>query len=361
MDRKYWFWLNNIEGIGNAKIRFLLEAFGTPEDVFWANVKHLSLVEGLTPKDVAQIQNLDNRKKQFRLFDKYITENLGIWFPTDEKYPQKLKEIYDKPQVLYSMGELPEENKMTIAIVGSRNCSAYGHSVAMELGRILGEKGVNVISGMAHGIDGAAHQGALLAGGKTYGILAGGVDKCYPQDHFNLYMDLIRRGGILSEYPPGTRTVPGLFPMRNRIISGLSDRVIVVEAGRRSGSLITANYALEQNRSVMAVPGRIGDRESMGCNDLIAQGAEIVLGYEELLEQLGIVRENAGDASFLHEGLASDEKMLYSLLLDFTSKSLESLIDESHMEPGCILTGLINLEIKGLIREIGKNFYIRLR
>lgn len=360
MEDRYWYWLNNIEGIGNAKIRNLLEMLGSPREIATAKEACLGQIPGLTQKDIFRLLDQAWRKECFEQYEQYKKEDLGILFPDHENYPDKLKELYDRPFVLYYYGRIPSSHRPTVSVVGSRNATAYGRSVAMELGRILAQNGVQVISGLAHGIDGEAHRGAVLAGGNTFAILAGGPDVCYPPDHYNLYMDIRKTGGILSEYPPGTRTVPGLFPMRNRIISGLSDAVIVVEAGTKSGSLITASFALDQNRRVFCVPGRIGDRASYGCNALIAQGAEIVTGYEELLTALGIC-EIRGANPLENLSLATDEKMLYSLLLDFTSKSLETLLEESHMEPGAIFTALIGLEMKGLIRETGKNFYVRLR
>lgn len=259
-DRKYWYWINNIEGIGNAKLRYLFEVFDNPYEIFCAGENTLQTLGRLTRADIVKILSDKIKYRNFRQFDELIKSDIKCVFPDEKEYPDKLLQLYDKPFVLYFKGRLPDSNKKTVAVVGSRECSFYGQGVAEEIGRILAQNDVNVISGLAFGIDSCAHRGAVMAGGNTYGIMAGGPDKCYPAQNYNLYMDIIRTGGVISEYRPHTKTVPGMFPIRNRIISGLSDAVIVVEAGVKSGSLITANYALEQNRQILAVPGRITDK-----------------------------------------------------------------------------------------------------
>lgn len=361
MDRKYWFWLNHIEGIGNIKIRRLLAAFhDDASEIFFAEISQLKAVPGISEKDIMRILDEDNKKRRLEEYMAGPKEQVKYIFPIDPEYPQKLKEIYDRPHILYYKGRLPIQERLSVAVVGSRNCSEYGESVATELGRLLGQAGVNVISGLAMGIDSFAHRGAVLSGGRTFGVLAGGVDKCYPGRNFNLYEDMLRNGGVISEFPPGTPTSPGLFPLRNRIISGLSDAVIIVEAGAKSGSLITAAQALEQNRQIYAVPGRIGDADSEGCNRLLRDGAQIVTSYEQLFCDLGLSFFNKKQEEKNNLVLAREEKMLYSLLLKFKPKSLDTLLDESGMEPGQALSALLGLELKGLIKEKGKNFYIRI-
>ncbi len=361
MRREYWFWINNIEGIGISKTRNLLNVFKSPYRIFHATQKELEKVKGLTNKDIACILNEGNKEKQIKRYSRYILNHKKMVFPIDENYPTKLQEIFDKPNILYYKGILPLEDQLSVAIVGSRQCTPYGCSMARELSRQLSHYNVNIISGLALGIDSEAHRGAVMAGGRTFGILAGGVDRCYPACNFNLYMEIQKNGGIISEYPSEVRTVPGMFPLRNRIISGLSDVVIVVEAGKKSGSLITASYALEHNRRVLAIPGRLGDPASQGCNELIAQGAEVIYSLDALIDELGLATKQSESNMNNNVELASDEKMLYSLLLDFTSKSLESLMMLTNMNCGRIMTALIQLETKGLIRETSKNFYVRVR
>ena len=358
LEREYWYWLNNIEGIGNAKIRNLLEVFQSPYEIAHAGEKDLRNIPRLDDNDMERILSDNLRKKTFEEYGQMMESNIHCVFPYEKEYPHSLLDLYDKPFVLYYRGRLPDVSKKSVAVVGARNCSFYGQRVAGEIGRILALNNVNVISGMALGTDSYAHNGAIMAGGRTYAVLAGGPDKSYPLQNYNLYMDIIKDGGIISEYRPGTRTVPGMFPIRNRIISGLCDATIVVEADMKSGSLITANYALEQNRQILAVPGRIEDDKSRGTNSLISQGAEAITSYEHMLEILGIKSDNKIDKNNLV--LASDEKMLYSLLLDFTPKSLQSLLSESNLSESAVFTGLLELELKGLIKEISKNFYVRI-
>lgn len=365
MDRKYWFWINNIKGIGNIKVRRLLKAFGDdPRAAYEAGEEELKKrndVLGLTAGDIRRVADKTLAQILFREYQEYHDRG-GIRFvvPADEAYPRRLKELYDRPNILYYKGKLPDPEMASVAVVGSRNCSEYGRSMARELGRRLGRAGASVISGLALGVDCEAHKGTVMGGGRTYGVLAGGVDLCYPAGNFNIYMDILQDGGVISEFPAGTPTRAGMFPLRNRIISGLADAVIVVEAGERSGTLITVAQALEQNRQVYAVPGRIGDPDSVGCNRLIGEGAQIVTDLDSLLEELGLQGKSEREIKKNNLLLATDEKMLYSQLLDFSQKSLDSLTRDCGLPPERILTALVGLELKGLIRETAKNFYIRI-
>ncbi len=359
-DRETWFWLNNIEGIGNIKIRRLLEFFENPQHIYNAKEGELLQVQGIGSVEAAKITDSSTKESTRRRYEHYIQNGINCVFPFEKEYPAKLKELYDKPFILYYKGRIPDEAP-SVAVIGSRKCSEYGRYIAREFGRILGSAGVNVISGLAGGIDSEAHRGCMLAGGSTYGILACGVDKCYPMYNYNLYMDMQHNGGVISEFPMETPTVPGLFPVRNRIVSGLADIVVVVEAGIKSGSLITVAHALEQNRTVYAVPGRIGDKFSEGCNRLIEEGAGIITSFDTILNELGIMVSDVKNCEKNDNGLAREEKMLYSLLLDFVPKSLDSITAQSDMPYNAVLTGLIGLELKGYIKEISKNFYIRIR
>lgn len=214
----------------------------------------------------------------------------------DPSYPSRMKELSSMPETLYYLGELPDPDKPTAAIVGARLCSHYGRVTAYEFGRILASKGVQIISGMAAGIDSSAQEGALDAGGTSFAVLGSGADVCYPKENTTLYNRLKKQGGILSELPPGTKPLPRHFPSRNRIISALADVVVVVEARSRSGSLITVDFALSQGKTVFAVPGRVGDSLSDGCNALIYQGAGIAFSPEAILFELKLITDFAGFA-----------------------------------------------------------------
>ncbi len=216
---------------------------------------------------------------------------------TSSEYPDKLRNISNPPFALYVRGELPKADVPSVAIIGARACSEYGKIVAKRFGKSLGSMGVQIISGMAKGIDGIAQQGALDGGGKTFGILGSGVDVIYPPENEILYKNIIRQGGILSEYPPGMEAQSGFFPQRNRIISGLADILLVVEARKRSGTYITVTQALEQGKEVFVVPGRITDSLSEGCNFLLTQGAGTAIGPECILEELA--RMNSGNTYFM--------------------------------------------------------------
>lgn len=358
MNRKYWYWINNIEGIGNAKIRGMFAFAPDPYAVFQMKEDDLRNIPSLSDSDIRNILSQNNRVRILEEYDRLTEKGVKFVFPYEEEYPSRLKELYDMPYILYYRGSLPEDNRPGIAIVGSRRCSEYGRHVAFELGRVLSDAGANVISGLALGIDSSAHRGAIMGGGRTFGVLAGGVDKCYPPGNYNLYCDIINSGGVISEFPGNISTKPGMFPLRNRIISGMSDAVIVVEAGKKSGSLITAAFALNQNRDVFAVPGRLGDPLGVGCNELISEGAMVVTDYDKILSELGLKSHNCNEMQD-NITLANEEKMLYSTLLDFTPKSLETLTTLTKLDAGVVVKTLISLEVKGIIREIGKNFYVR--
>lgn len=288
-------------------------------------------------------------------------QNVRYVHRTEEEYPDRLKVHRGMPKGLYVIGRLPDPKRPAVAIVGARRSSVYGNEIARRFARELARAGVQIISGMAWGIDGKAHEGALEAGGDTFAVFGCGVDICYPSGHQALYEKLVERGGVLSEYPPGTPLRPGHFPMRNRLISGLSDLVLVVEAKEKSGSLITADLALEQGKDVYAVPGRLNDALSRGCLSLIRQGAGLADSPRVLLEALGIAEEkdekqrNKEQSKIL---LAKEENIVYSWIR-LQPVSLEELIEKTGFLPGKLLPILVGLQLKGCIREIQKNDYIR--
>lgn len=258
----------------------------------------------------------------------------------DREYPGRLREIPKPPKELYVLGRVPGEQIPTVAVIGARDCSEYGKYVASSLGAALGRSGIQVVSGMARGIDGIGQEAALDAGGRSFAVLGSGVDVCYPAGNRRLYEKLSAGGGILSEYPPGTPPLPNHFPPRNRIVSGLSDAVVVVEAREKSGTLITVDMALEQGREVYVVPGRVTDPLSRGCNRLLKLGAGLLLDEEEFLEELKEICEKKGlsigkeDVESEAAGLAEAQSALLAdrpeLLavyraLDFTPGSVEQI------------------------------------
>ena len=276
------------------------------------------------------------------------------------EYPQKLNNYPKMPEILFVKGNLPDAKKPTAAIVGARACSPYGRIQAFRYAKILSSAGVQIISGMAYGVDAEAHKGALEGGTPTYAVLAGGVDICYPSGNRPLYARILREnGGILSEQPPGMRARNYFFPARNRIISGLADLVLIVEAREKSGSLITAQWALDQGKIVYAVPGPVNEALSMGCHKLIYDGAGIAYSPEILLRELGLNCENKVKSPEKNDlGLASDLKLVYSCL-DLRPKSTDFLIQKTGLPPEKIGSLLLELELSGLVREIGRHYYIK--
>jgi len=321
-------------------------------------------------------------------------------------FPLRFEGLSDVPEGLYCIGSLPDDNIPSVAVVGARSCSSYGRKTAFALGKFLAENGIQVVSGMAMGIDSSAQEGALAAGGKTFAVLGCGVDVCYPRTSYAVYDALAVRGGIIAEVEPGTKPLAYNFPRRNRIISALSDIVIVVEAREKSGSLITVDCALEQGRTVYAVPGRIGDRLSDGCNYLIAQGAGILWSFEAVLEELkgmaalkkarvrrrpvqGMkmtefspqIREHPlsegstppvrfHQMTLTFDSDAAERSVLENVLLSPAAKKLYSCLDSDPQgaDELCQKTGLpvaqvmsaaVELLMEGCIHEVGKNLFVR--
>ena len=249
------------------------------------------------------------------------------------------------------------QDEKCVAIVGARMCTNYGRNIALQVAEELAEHGISVVSGMAYGVDGIAQSACLEKKGKSYAVTGCGPDICYPKDHRQLYLQLEKMGGIISEYPPGTPVCPYHFPMRNRLISGLCDCIIVIEAKKKSGSLITADLALEQGRDVLAVPGRITDPLSEGCNQLISQGAGILTSMEELRSYLGVSEEIMKKKKKNNIKLASSENMVY-ICLDFRPKSLNEIVEITEMPAETVMSILAGLQVKGLVEEISKNYYV---
>lgn len=262
------------------------------------------------------------------------------------------------PRKLYYRGRLPDPESPSVAIVGARMCSPYGRIQAFKYARELSQCGVQIISGMALGIDSEGHKGALEGGTPTYAVLGSGADVCYPAANRGLYRKIPESGGgILSEYPPGSPPKQYCFPARNRIISALSDAVLVVEAKVNSGSLITAGFALEMGKAVFAVPGAVDEVLSLGCHKLIYDGAGIAYSPEVILSELGLhgrAKEDSGEKNKL--GLATDLNMVYSCF-DLRPESLEHIIRKTGFPPGKVSNYLVELELLGLIRETGGHYY----
>ncbi|MBR6529327.1 MAG: DNA-processing protein DprA [Firmicutes bacterium] len=272
----------------------------------------------------------------------------------DHRFPEFLKNINNPPESLYCIGDVGLLNKPAVAVVGARKCSEYGRQVALKIGEMLAFNDIVTVSGMADGIDAAAHLGALKNGGETIAVLGQGVDICYPKSNMQLYKRIIKEGLIISEYPPGTGPKPYFFPQRNRIISAISNAVTVVEASSGSGSLITAEIAAEQGKEIIAVPGNINSTYSIGCNKLIADGAEIMTVPEDILRIIGIEPRMRSEEL---DNMGEDEIAIFNLLKKEGELSLEYLCKILKKEPSKVSGIITVMELKGLVSyQLGKIF-----
>ncbi len=382
MDReslKYWIALRAVEEVGCVGFRTLLQAFSSPRAVFSANARDLQVIPGVGPKTADHIRSFADWGMADREIER--ARELGVTIVTceDELYPRNLLNIYDYPPLLYVKGTLcPEE--ICVAVVGSRLASVYGRYTTEKISRELALQGITIVSGLARGIDAAAHRGALAGKGRTIAVLGCGLDTVYPPENEELAGAVAAHGALISEFPFGTPPNAPNFPSRNRIISGISLGVVVVEAGEKSGSLITARIAAEQGRSVFAVPGEIGAAGSRGTHRLIKQGAMLMENVEDILEEIlpqaggSAVVSNAPPvplrmdapacdpektaASLPTEaaGLGDQEQRLLSLI---TSRpvDIDTLIASSGLTAQEVLNALLILELRGFIRRMpGKQF-----
>ena len=283
---------------------------------------------------------------------------IKIYKIDDKEYPQKLKLIKNPPTRLYVLGNLPDEHKKTVAIVGSRSCSDYGSTVAKILAKTLAQNDVQIISGLALGIDTSAHIGSLEANSQTFAVLGCGVNICYPSYNFNVYEKILElKGGIISELEENKEPLAFNFPLRNRIIAGLSDMVIIVEASKKSGALITAEYAIEQGKDVFCVPGRLGDRLSLGTNKYIKNGANIITEISDVLDRLGVIKDKKLPVdSFDTNTLDYFEKMVYETLT-YESKHFDEIMMETKLPYEKLSNVLMSLQLSGLCQSTGISFY----
>ena len=289
-----------------------------------------------------------------------ISENIRCITKEDLEYPVKMKQYPSMPNKLYVKGRLPLAEKPAVAVIGARMCSPYGRIQAFRYAKVLSEAGIQIISGMALGIDSEGHKGALEGKMPTFAVLGSGVDVCYPRANRKLYERILwEGGGVISECPPGTQPMPWCFPARNRIISALADAVLIVEAKENSGSLITAGFALEQGKMVYAIPGAVTDALSRGCHKLIYDGAGIAYSPEIILEELEIcTKTNIKSDEKNDLGLESDLNMVYSCL-DLRPKNVDYIVRKTGFSPGQVSNYLIELMLQGLITECGKHYYTR--
>ena len=359
---EYEYWLSKIRGISARKKCLLREYMKSAEAVYYIEETHLKQLGFLSEKEHSVLMSAKKQVVPGEEYRRMVEKGIRFVPWCSSEYPKHLKEISDFPYAVYVKGSLPSEERKKVAMVGARKCTPYGEKYAVDFSRALTGCGAEIISGMARGIDGMAHRGALMGGGRTYAVLGCGVDICYPKEHIGLYVDILEQGGgIISEYPPGTPPLPQHFPARNRIISGFSDVVLVMEAGRRSGSLITVDMALEQGRDVYALPGPVNSYLSDGCNRLIRQGAGILISPGMLLEEWELSQTGETNeckkADKNEKMLESPEKLVYSCL-GLYPKSVDQVAEEAKIDIKSAMELLVSLELGGYIREVSKNRYI---
>ena len=354
--------LNMFCDIGSARLKKLLNYFGKPENILKAPCEKLMAVSGIGKEIARKVTSLKEKDidEELDLAKKY---NLKIITLDDTEYPGNLKHIPDPPIVLYVKGELKDEDRLSVAIVGSRRASFYGLSSAEKFANDLANQGITIVSGLARGIDTSAHKGALKQGGRTIAVIGSGFRHLYPAENKELAEEISRCGAVISEFPINAKPLSQNFPRRNRVISGLSLGVLVVEAARNSGALITADCALEQGRDVFALPGKIDSGNSFGTNGLIKQGAKLVSCADDIIEEFNIpvtanlnkkdLKEtNSGSRSYL----SGNESLLYNLISD-QPVLLDEIVEKTNMSISAISDMLLRLQMKKLIRQLpGKQF-----
>jgi DNA processing protein len=353
---RYWVGFNRVRGIGPLRLRALLDSFGSIERAWHASGEQLRNV-GL---DSRSARNLVRARSELDL-DQEIERIAGVgahiltWESPD--YPRLLLQTNAPPPVLYVKGELREEDAWAVAVVGTRRASTYGREVTRRLAGALARNGITVVSGLARGIDGVAHRAALEAGGRTVAVFGCGIDRIYPAEHRKLAAQIVANGALVSDYPLGTRPEGRNFPPRNRIISGLSLGVLVTNAGKSSGALITAEFAAEQGRDVFAVPGSILTQGSIGTNRLIQDGAKLVTGAEDILEELNLtmVAEQTRARQVLPED-ATEAALLNHLSAEPTH--VDELQQQVELPISQVTSTLALMELKGLVRQVGGMKYV---
>ena len=359
IDKRYWIGFNLIKGIGAVRMQALIRHFGDLEIAWKAAPIDLARA-GLGSKLIERIlqarQNVDLEK----LWAKLESQGIKILTWEDETYPQRLKEIEQPPPVLYIRGDYLPDDLFAVAIVGTRRVTPYGRQITEELATYLAAHGITIISGLARGVDALAHQTVLKAGGRTIGVLGSGVDKIYPPEHRALAEKMMGSGAILSDYAPGTPPDASNFPPRNRIISGLSLAVVVIEAGETSGALITAEFAAEQGREVFAVPGSILAPQSKGTNKLIQNGALPLLSVNDLMQVLDLTR--MGEHKAARKIIPGDETeaRLMSVLSE-EALHIDEIRKQSELPIEKVSATLALMELKGMVRQVGGMNYVAVR
>lgn len=359
-EKKYWIWLSSIPGIGSKSCLNLIRHFGSAENVYQCSFSELMdscVIREKAAKTITEHRNIENVDEYLKIMKE---NNIKAYTILENEYPENLKNIYDPPPVLYVKGDILKEDALAVGIVGSRKASDYGLKAAHRIASRLAELGITIVSGMAMGIDSAAHKGALAAKGRTIAVFACGLKYIYPMTNLRLSQEIQKSGAIISEYPFDTEAFANQFPARNRIISGMSLGVIVVEAGEKSGSLITADFALEQGREVFAVPGNINSPNSKGTNELIKNGAKLISKIEDITEELNlkiVYKEKTGINDYEKHNISLEEGRILAFLNNKMGDK-DEIAAATELQPGKAMAALTMLEIKGLIQQTGGIYFL---
>ncbi len=358
-DKRYWVGFTLIKGIGAVRLQALIHHFGDLETAWKANPADLAEA-GLGAKLVERVVQARENVDLEKISEQIARQGIQILTWNDESYPARLREIDQPPPVLYLRGEYLPDDMFAVAIVGTRRVTPYGRQVTEEIASFLAANGITVVSGLARGVDAVAHTAALKAGGRTIGVLGSGVDRIYPPEHRALAEQMMERGAVVSDYAPGTPPDASNFPPRNRIISGLSLAVVVIEAGETSGALITAEFAAEQGREIFAVPGSILAPQSKGTNKLIQNGAQPLLTASDLMQALNLTR--MGEHKAARKILPGDE-VEAKLLAALGEQPIH--VDELGNQTGLpiekVSATLTLMELKGMVRQVGGMHYVSIR
>ena len=358
-DKRYWIGFTLVKGIGAVRFQRLLEYFGDAETAWNANPAELAEA-GLSLNLIERLIALREKVDLSSLWKQTQSKGILVLTWLDEAYPQRLKEIEQPPPVLYLRGELIPEDTWAVAIVGTRRVTPYGRQVTEEIASFLAANGITVVSGLARGVDSIAHNAALKAGGRTLTVLGSGVDRIYPPENRVVADQIIEHGAVLSDYAPGTPPESSNFPPRNRIISGLSMAVVVIEAGMTSGALITAEFAAEQGREIFAVPGNILAPQSKGTNKLIQQGAHPLLSASDIMQALNLTR--VGQHKAARKALPADDveaKLLHAMGEE--PLHVDEIRNQTNLPVEKVSATLVMMELKGMVRQVGNMQYVAVR
>lgn len=349
--------LASIDNIGPIKIKLILSQAERPEEILEWGDERFSSIPGIGPELAQRISRNLSAEYGQKMIEWAAEKKIDILTIADPDYPELLRDIYDPPPFLFVAGNLTDADRAAVAVVGSRMATDYGKNFSEKLGEDLAGNGITVVSGMAIGIDSASHRGALKSGGRTIAVLGSGIDVIYPPENKALYQQIAESGAVISEFMPGTRPEPMFFPRRNRVISGISQAVVVVEAGHKSGALLTADLALSQGRELFAVPGPVTSRMSLGTNDLIKSRAKPITSLEDIFSVLPRLKKDyIAPGKKVTDELSKGEILVFDHL-SATPKQLDRLVRDCGLSVNDTTAYLLSLELRGLVKQLsGKRF-----